>query len=97
MKTREDHVWESLLLQSAPAFTGETVPPFGFSTRMLAGLRDQQRQEASWERTGLRAIFASLVAVAGLALVTIVMADYQSNKIDPGVQSLALVEHLQVS
>lgn len=97
MKTKEDHVWESLLVQSAPAFAGETVPPFGLGTRVLAGLRDQQRQEASWERTGLRAIFASLAAVAGLALVTIIVADYQSDKIDPGVQSLALVEHIQIS
>lgn len=97
MKTREDHVWESLLLQSAPAFAGETVPPFGFSTHMLAGLRDQQREEAAWERTGLRAIFASLAAVAGLALVTLAVTKHESDDIDPAVQSMALVEHVQVS
>jgi hypothetical protein len=97
MKTREDHVWESLLTQSTPAFAGAIEPPFGLATRVLAGLRDQQRQEAAWERTGLRAIFASLVTVAGLALVTVVVTQHQSGDVDPGVQSMALVENVQVS
>jgi hypothetical protein len=97
MKTREDHVWESLLTASAPAFAVATEPPFGLATRVLAALRDQQRQEAAWERTGLRAILASIATVTGLALVTFAVTQHQSDDLDPGVQSMALVENVQVS
>jgi hypothetical protein len=65
--------------------------------RVLAALRDQQRQQAMWERTGRRAIFASLAAVLGMALFTFITSQRQSNDLDPGVQSLALVENVQVS
>jgi hypothetical protein len=97
MNMREDRVWESLLAQSAPAFAGETDVPFGLPARVLAALRDQQRQQALWERTGRRAIFASLAAVLGMALFTFITTQRQSNDLDPGVQSLALVENVQVS
>jgi len=97
MKTREDHVWESLLTQSTPAFAADIEPPFGLATRVLAGVRDQQRQEAAWERTGLRAVFASLAAVLGLALFTFVVERHRSNEIDPGIPGLAVVENLPVS
>jgi hypothetical protein len=97
MNMKEDHVWESLLTQSTPAFACETDVPFGLSTRVLAALRDQQGREAMWERTGHRAIFASLAAVLGMAVFTFVMARHQSDELDPGVQSLALVENVQVS
>jgi hypothetical protein len=97
MNMKEDHVWESLLAQSRPAFAGETDIPFGLTTRVLAALRDQQKQEAVLERTGRRAIFASLAAVLGMALFTFFMAHHQADETDPGVQSMALVENVQVS
>jgi hypothetical protein len=97
MKTREDNVWKSLLTQSAPAFAADVELPFGLATRVLAGVRHQHRQEAAWERTGLRAIFASLAAVVGLALFTFVVERHRSNEIDPGIPSLAVVENLPVS
>jgi hypothetical protein len=97
MNMKEDRVWESLLAQSAPAFAGETDVPFGLPTQVLAALRDQQRQQAMWERTGRRAIFASLAAVLGMALFTFITSQRQSNELDPGVQSMALVENVQVS
>ena len=94
---KEDHVWESLLAHSRPAFAGDTDVPFGLSTRVLAALRDQQRQQAGWERTGRRAIFASLAAVLSLALVTFIATKHESEDVDPGVQSMVLVENVQVS
>jgi hypothetical protein len=94
---KEDNVWDSLLAQSLPAYAGETDIPFGLSTRVLANLREQQRQEGALERTGRRAIFASLAAVLGLALFTFFMAHHEADDTDPGVQSLALVENVQVS
>ena len=97
MNMKEDHVWESLLAQSTPAFAGATEVPFGLPTRVLAAWREQRGQEAMWERTGRRAIFASLAAVLGLALVTFITVRHQSDDLDPGVQSLALVENVQVS
>jgi hypothetical protein len=97
MNMKEDRVWESLLTQSTPAFAAETEVPFGLPTRVLAALRDRQGQEAMWDRIGHRAILASLGAVLGLALLTFVVAREQSDDLDPGVQSLALVENVQVS
>lgn len=95
MKSKEEHVWEELLAQSAPTFAGETSPPFGFTSRVLAALRDQSRQEAAWEAVGLRAIIASLAAVVGIALITFVLHD--RDDLDPAVKSIALVENVQVS
>jgi hypothetical protein len=95
MKSKEDMMWESLLAQSAPTFAGETTPPYGLTTRVLAAVRDLQQQEAVWERVGLRAIFVSLAAVVGIALLTFVRHD--SDDLDPAVKSVALVENVQVS
>jgi hypothetical protein len=95
MKSREEKLWENLLAQSAPTFAGEVSPPYGFTTRVLAAVRDQHRQEAVWERVGRRAIIASLAAVVGIALVTFVRHD--SDDLDPAVKSVALVENVQVS
>ena len=97
MNMKEDNAWASLLAQSQPAFAGETAVPFGLSTRVLAHLREQRQQEVALERTGRRAIFASLAAVLGMALFTFFVAHHQSDETDPGVQSLALVENVQVS
>jgi len=95
MKSKEDMMWESLLAKSAPAFAGEATPPYGLTTRILSAVREQQQQQAAWERMGLRAIFASLAAVVGIALLTFVRHD--SDDLDPAVKSVALVENVQVS
>jgi hypothetical protein len=95
MKSKEDQVWENLLAQSASSFDGETTPPYGLTTRILAAAREQRQQEALWERVGRRAIFASLAAVVGIALITFVRHD--SDDLDPAVRSVALVENVQVS
>ena len=95
MKSKEDQVWENLLAQSAPSFSGEATPPYGLTTRILAAVREQRQQEAVWERVGRRAIFASLAAVVGIALITFVRHD--SDDLDPAVKSVAVVENIQVS
>jgi len=95
MKSREDQLWESLLAQSAPTFAGEVSPPYGLTTRVLAAVREQHQQEAVWERVGRRAIFASLAAVVGIALITFIRHD--SDDLDPAVKSIAQVENAQVS
>jgi hypothetical protein len=95
MKSKEDTTWEHLLARSAPTFVGETTPPFGLATRVLAAARDQRQQEAVWDRVGRRAIFTSLAAVVGIALLTFVRHD--SDDLDPAVKSVALVEDIQVS
>jgi hypothetical protein len=94
-ETREDNVWKSLLAQSAPTFTGDTAPPLGLAARVLAGVRETRRQEAAWERIGLRAIFASLLAVAVMTAVT--FANVGRDDADVPVRSLAQLENVPVS
>ncbi len=95
MNTREDTVWKSLLAQSATTFDGDLTPPLGLATRVLAGVRATRVQEAAWERIGLRAIFASLVAVMVLTVVT--FAKVGHDDADAPVRSLAQLENIQVS
>ena len=97
MSTKDEQFWQALLAQSAPAFAGETEPPYGFTTRILAAARDEKRQEKAMERVGLRALFASLAVVTLTAVVTIGWQMQDSRDLDPGVKSLALVENFQVS
>ncbi len=96
MKTKEDRVWESLLAQSAPAFAAETTPPFGLATRVLAGVRDERQQVATWDRVGRRAIWASLTAVLIMGAVTMARHE-RHDDVDPTVRNLALVENVPVS
>jgi hypothetical protein len=95
MNTREDNVWKSLLTQSAPTFAGNMAPPLGLAARVLAGARETRVQEAAWERIGLRAILASLAAVAVLAAVT--FAGVHRDDVDVPVRGLAALEDTQVS
>jgi hypothetical protein len=95
MNTREDNVWKSLLAQSATTFDGNLAPPFGLAARVLAGVRETRVQEAAWERIGLRAIFASLVAVAVMTAVTFAKVGHDDT--DAPVRSLAQLENVQVS
>ncbi len=62
---------------------------------MLAGARDARLQEAAWERIGLRAIFASLGAVALLTVVTFTNMRHDDD--DASVRSLAQIENVPLS
>ncbi len=95
MNTREDNTWKSLLAQSATTFDGDMTPPLGLATRVLAGLSEKRVQEAAWERIGLRAIFASLMAVVVMTVVT--FAQVGHDDADAPVRSLAQLENVQVS
>jgi len=92
---KEDLVWKALLAQSAPAYHVEAEPPFGFTTRVLAAVRAEQQQAATWERVGQRAIWASAVAVLVLGALTFVRQ--QGDDPETTVKSFALVENMQVS
>ncbi len=94
----EDQIWQSLLLRSTPAFTGEAVPPYGFITGALAQLRAEKRQQEELERIGWRALLASLAALAIAATVT-VSVSYRDTTADfePGVRSLVQMENIQIS
>jgi hypothetical protein len=95
---KEDQTWRDLLAQSGHTFAGETEPPFGFATRLLAAVREERRQQAALERMGWRAILASLamVVVAGALTAGLQIAGDPEDP-EPGVKSMALVENVQVS
>jgi hypothetical protein len=95
-KMNEDQQWQKLLELAAPAYAGEAQPPFGFTTRVLAQIRAEQRQCEMMERVGLRAIFASLgvLALAGLLLVG---ANHYRNDMEPGLRNVLQVENIAVS
>jgi hypothetical protein len=97
MSIKEEKIWQALLAQSAPTFAGEAEPPYGLTSRMLAHARAEQRQEDAFARIGLRAIFASLAVVAGLAVLTVGLQMGDREDLDPEIKSMALVEHVQVS
>jgi len=95
---KEDQTWRELLAQSRPAFAGETEVPYGLATRVLAGAREQRGQRDAFERIGWRAILASLAMVALTAGLTLgVQAMNDREDLEPGIQSLAVLENVQVS
>jgi anti-sigma-K factor RskA len=97
MSLREDQTWSALLAKSAPAFAGETEPPFGLATRVLADARQQWSQQEASERLGLRALFASLAMVAVTAALTAGLHLVDNRETDPVIRSMAVVENAQVS
>jgi len=99
MNTNEpEKVWKNLLAQSAPTFAAEPVPPYGFVTNMLAGLRAENRQQREFERIGLRALWAALAALGVAAALTVTVTLRQDNTdFDPGVRGLVQVDDLPYS
>ncbi len=98
MNPNENDKWQSLLSLSAPTFTGEATPPYGFVTGMVAQLRAEKRQQEEFERIGWRALLASLAALAIAATVTLSFGwNDQGGDFDPGVKSLVQMENIQVS
>ena len=99
MNTRQDNRWQALLALSAPTFAGESAPPYGFMTGMLAQLRQEQQEEQRLGRLCWRAIFASLAALAVAVGVTVNVHGYfnRGNDFDPGMRGLIQMENVQVS
>jgi len=88
MNTPEDNLWSNLVAMSAPAYpaAGE-VPPYGFTTRMLARLRTETRQQELMERIGLRAIFASFAILVVTGMFTLGLNHSKDNgDLEPGLR-----------
>jgi hypothetical protein len=97
MNDNFDKHWQQLVALSAPTFRGDTAPPYGFTTSMLARLRDESREIELVERIGLRAVFASL-AMLLLALGVTFGASYLNRgDLEPGLKSIVQVENVAVS
>jgi hypothetical protein len=98
MNMNEDQKWQRLLASSAPAFAGETEPPYGFVTATIARIRAENQQVAEIERIGWRALLASLAALAVAAMVTLTVSfSDRGSDFDPGVRSFVQMERVQVS
>lgn len=97
MNTKEDMKWQSLLSSSAPAFAGETIPPYGFLTSTLARLKEEKTQQEQLEKISLRALFASMAALALATVITLGLHFQNHSDLEPGMRSLIQVENVQIS
>jgi anti-sigma-K factor RskA len=97
MKSPEDNIWQSLLVQSAPTFAGDLQPPFGFVAATLAALRAQARQQAELERVGWRALAGALMTLTAVITLTIGLQMHDRNDPDPAVQRMVEIDHIAVS
>jgi hypothetical protein len=97
MNRQPDEKWMNLLSHSAPTFAGEDAPPYGFVTSTLGRLRVEKRQQEEIERTGWRALLASLVALAAVVTLTVGLQLQDGNDFDPGVKSIIETENVSVS
>ncbi len=96
MNTREDQIWKNLLSASAPTFTGEAIPPYGFLTSTISQMRSA-RQQKELERIGWRAVFASLGTLAVVVTFTFGMHLQDRNDLDPGVSNIIEINNVSVS
>jgi hypothetical protein len=82
----EDNLWHNLVVMSAPAYADAAAsPPYGFTTRLLARLQAEERQQELMERIGLRAIFASLGILALTAAFTFGWGHTHRSDLEPGL------------
>jgi hypothetical protein len=93
-----ENIWKNLLAQSAPTFSPEPTPPYGFVTSTLAAMRAENRQQREVERIGIRALWAALAALGITAVVTLSITLHHDNSdFDPGVRGLVQVDNLPYS
>jgi hypothetical protein len=97
MNTTEDTRWKNLLATGAPAFAGDAEPPYGFITRTLARLREENRQRDLMERIGLRALFASLAVLAAAAILNVLVDHSVRGDLEPGLRGIVQVENVPLS
>jgi hypothetical protein len=93
----EDQIWKNLLAASAPTFTGEPTPPFGFVANTLAQLRAVKRQQLELEKIGWRAIWVSLATLVTVATITVGMHLQDRSDVDPGLGNLIEIQNVSVS
>jgi hypothetical protein len=87
MNQQENQPWNNLAAMAAPAYAAaDDAPPYGFTTRVLAQLGSEQRQQKSMERIGLRAIFASLAILVLTGVVALGLNHSRNNgDLEPGL------------
>jgi hypothetical protein len=99
MNTPDDNLWQNLIALSTPAYSaaGETAP-YGFTTRLLARLRTEGRQQELVERIGLRAIFASFAILVVTGLFTLGLNHSQNNgDLEPGLRGFLQAANMPLS
>ncbi len=97
MNEPENTRWHNLIALSAPTFTGDDAPPYGFVTSTMARLREETRQVELAERIGMRALFASLALLFITAMVTLGLQYHDRSDLEPGLRGIVQVENVQLS
>jgi hypothetical protein len=95
MDFREDKIWKGLLARSAPTFSGESTPPYGFVTSTLARLRAENSEREQMEKMGKWAVLTSLAALACVLTVTMNLQFKDRGDLDPGMRSIIQIENVQ--
>jgi len=93
---QDDKTWQALLAASAPTFTGEATPPFGFVTSALARLRAEKDKEL-FERIGLRALFASLAVLVAFGGLTLGIHLQDHIGFDPSLKNIVQAEDIPIA
>jgi hypothetical protein len=99
MNTPDDNLWKNLVAMSAPAYSvgGEAVP-YGFTTRLLAQLRMEERQQKLAERIGLRAIFAAFAILLVTGIFTLGLNHSRNNSdLEPGLRGFLQAANMPLS
>jgi hypothetical protein len=94
---QDDNKWRKLLELAAPAFAGETEPPYGFVTSTVARLKAERVERELMERTGLRALFAALAVLAVAGGISFGVQLHDRLDFDPGTRSIILEDHVSIS
>jgi hypothetical protein len=100
MNNPEDHTWLNLAAIGAPAYSvGGSQPPYGFTTRVLARLRAEQREQKLAERIGLRAIFAAFAILVVTGVFALGLDRHASDRSDlePGLRGFLQAADLPLS
>ena len=96
MNTKENMKWQALLASSAPAFDGETSPPYAFLTGTMAQLREERRQREQMEKISLRALLASMAVLVITAGITLSLHFQAHRGLELGIKNLVQMENIQV-
>jgi hypothetical protein len=83
-----DEAWPNLLRAAAPAYAApDDAPPLGFTTRVAARLRAQDREREQLEKIGWRALLASLAILLLTAGVALGLSE-RPGDLEPGLSGL---------
>ncbi len=98
MNNPEDHTWLNLAAIGAPAYSAAgPQPPYGFTTRVLARLRAEQREQKLAERIGLRAIFAAFAILLVTGVFAVDRHASDRSDLEPGLRGFVQAADLPLS